>query len=511
MATRGGAVFHDQEAAFKAVRDSAKRVIDGCDLAEAFLSRYRQGDLNRLTLPTDPTIGLASIILEAGATARLVRALPKSRAANMPSARLNELNGTIAGLDTAIDSFNAISSEIEKDNRPLKFLKNGSVTGQITNEKYYDLGPAISDVYQKIDAVRNATALIGVHSYDHKTEARYEESAGEIARRAENLRAEIEETLVTAKALAGEIEQRKADAEESRVQLTAELEGQKAALSQTSQDAQSAKLAVEAARDAIGEIKSTIDATKTELDESVGEAENKLEEIGSFHSELSAIRSELDKLRMSASENASIQTEYIGQVKDLIAEAEAMVSGATNAGLAKAFDEERKRLASEMGWALFSFLVGIVFLFLTTILLAAYVFEIPIDVFGYNLGQAGQTPERGDEITLAGVVSRTVILLAPFWLTLFSSRRYRNLFDLRQQYTHKYSMAFSVEGFKQQAPQYAEQLAAWVFHVVAEPPVSVKSSKGMGDNPLPDVPSVVRAPLERFGILNPTNRGGDPH
>ena len=120
-----------------------------------------------------------------------------------------------------------------------------------------------------------------------------------------------------------------------------------------------------------------------------------------------------------------------------------------------------------------------------------------------TLAKTGRTIERGDEITVAGVLSRTVILLAPFWLTLFSSRRYRNLFDLRQQYTHKYSMAFSVDGFKQQAPEYAEQMTAWVFHVVAEPPVSIRNSKGMGDNPIPDVQSVEKDQLERFGILKP--------
>lgn len=509
MATLGGAVFQDQETAFKAVRDSAKRVINGCNLAEGFLERYRQGTLKQLTLPADPNVGFTSILLEACATARLVRSLSHSRAANMPTVRLNELNGTISGLDAALSSFNAMSTEIEKDNRPLKFHKNGTVNGQITGEQYYDLGAPISDIFQKVDAVRNATALIGVHSYDPKLETRYEETAGEIARRAEVLRSEIEQMVLNVKSSANEIEQRKAEAEANQSQLNHEFEGQRENFSRITAEAQAAKVAAESARDAIGEVKSTIDGKKSELDQSVAQAETKLEEIASFHSELSAIRAELKGLRTSADENAALQNQYVGDVRALIAEAEAMVSGATNAGLAKAFDEERTRLANGMGWALFSFLVGILCLFLTTILLAAYVFEIPIDLFGYNVGQAGKTIERGDEITLAGVVSRTVILLAPFWLTLFSSRRYRNLFDLRQQYTHKYSMAFSVDGFKQQAPKYSEQMAAWVFHIVAEPPVSAKSSKGMGDNPLPDIQSVVKSQLERFGVLNSDKPAGD--
>lgn len=505
MATLGGGVFQDQEAAFKSVRDSAKRVIDGCNLAEGFLTRYRQGSLKQIHLPADPSVSLPSILSEAAGTARLVRSLSQSRAANMPTVRLNELNGTIASLDEALKAFNATAEAVEKENRPLKIMKDGNVSGQITGDHYYDFGSTISEVFQKIDAVRNATALIGVHSYDLKVESRYEQSAGEIARRAEALRSEIEKALADAKSSAEEIEQTKAEAEAKRTEFGVELEAQKASLAEITQGAEAAKAAADTARDAISEVKATIDETSSELEESASQAEKKLEEIGAFHSELSAIRSELESLRANADKNSELQTKYVEEVKSLITEAESMVSGATTAGLAKAFDDERKGLSKGMTWAMFSFFVGIVFLFLTTILLAAYVFEIPLNIFGYNVGQTGRTVERGDEITVAGVLSRTVILLAPFWLTLFSSRRYRNLFDLRQQYTHKYRMAFSVDGFKQQAPDYAEQMTAWVFHVVAEPPVSTKSSKGMGDNPIPDIQSVVKEQLERFGMLK-TNR-----
>ena len=70
-------------------------------------------------------------------------------------------------------------------------------------------------------------------------------------------------------------------------------------------------------------------------------------------------------------------------------------------------------------------------------------------------------------------------------MTLFSARRYQRLFALRQQYSHKYNMAFSVEGFKQQAPTFQEQIAYWVFQIVGANPVPAKSDgRDMGQHPV---------------------------
>ena len=422
----------------------------------------------------------------------------------MPASRLNELNGTVSALAAGLERFVATATDVGKDARPLKYNKDGKVFGSITNEQYYDFGEIISDIFHRIEALRNATALIGIVSYDPKAEQRYEESVSEAARNAAGTSQEIKDVLAEARERAKALTCLVESSEAQNESLSDTWKGTQATFDGMTSEATEAKEAVEAIRDEISEIKSATDSVKAELDKSASEASSKFGEIGVFHSKMKEIEAELDNLRAEASKGDEQQKQYTARVVELIREAEEMVSGATTAGLAKAFDEERQRLSTAMVWALFSFLVGIAFLFLTTILLAAYVFEIPISIFGYNVGQAGSTPERGDEITLAGVLSRTVILLAPFWLTLFSSRRYRNLFDLRQQYTHKYSMAFSVDGFKQQAPTYAEQMAAWVFHVVAEPPVTVKSSRSMGDNPLPDINAAIKEQLGRFGVLKRT-------
>ena len=494
-------MFRDQEEAFRSVRDGVKRVLERSSEAIAAAGRLRPHGLREWYLPNDANTSMASVLIEAGSIARFTRSLTQIRAANMPASRLAELSGVVSDLASALDSFLSMVADVEKDNRPLKYMKDGTVFGSLTNEQYYNFGEPIADIYRRIEAVRNSPALIGIVAYDPKSEERYEHSVSEVARRAAAIAESINEILYETKEQAAKVTEIAEEARVERESAAESWEEAKSNFDEMTSGAETAKQQLESVKDQVIATNQTITDTHSGLSKSAEEANEKIEEIDSFHTKVAAIQAELEDLRSRAASGHDLQAQYTTRVEELVTEAEAMVSGATTAGLAKAFDDERNRLSTEMGRAMLSFLVGIVFLFVTTILLAAYVFEIPIEIFGYNVGQAGATPERGDEITLAGVLSRTVILLAPFWLTLFSSRRYRNLFDLRQQYTHKYSMAFSVDGFKQQAPVYAEQMAAWVFHVVAEPPVTVKTSKGMGDNPLPDINAVVKAQLERFDVL----------
>lgn len=496
-------MFPDQEAAFKSARESTKRLSAQCTEAEAFLDRYKRHRLEEVQLPADPSVSLRSVLLEASACARLCQSLSQARAGNMPTVRLNELNGTIAALETAVGALNAVAQALEKDNRPLKLFRSGIIQSALTGDQYYDFGPLLSDIFQRIDALRNSPALIGVQTLNLHVETKYAESASEVARAVGLLRDKAEELVAEMQSRVKEISDEKDSFDAKREDVFAEWRSQKDALDDLVLAAESAKLSAEESQENAKGLLGQAESIKEMLDGVAASAQDSAREIGVFHGNVENIRAELESLREAADAGFDTQKGYILRVRELIVEAEGMVSGATTAGLAKAFDEERKMLSRGMGWAMFSFLIGIAFLFITTILLAAYVFEIPLELLGYNVGQLGQTPERGDEITLAGVLSRTVILLAPFWLTLFSSRRYRNLFDLRQQYTHKYSMAFSVDGFKQQAPAYAEQMAAWVFHIVSEPPVSMKTSRGMGDNPLPDIQAVVNDQIERFRILKP--------
>lgn len=64
---------------------------------------------------------------------------------------------------------------------------------------------------------------------------------------------------------------------------------------------------------------------------------------------------------------------------------------------------------------------------------------------------------------LAGLGSRGLLILPALLLAGFAAHRHSALFRLREEYSHKYSMAASVQGFKIQAPSFQEPIAAAVF------------------------------------------------
>lgn len=204
---------------------------------------------------------------------------------------------------------------------------------------------------------------------------------------------------------------------------------------------------------------------REEVDRLAAQAQEAFKDISVFQAGLATTQNRLKNAYEKAS---NLTMEFENQrdnVTYMIAQAEKMVSGSTVAGLAKAFSDERTELDKSMKGAFNGFIAGIVLLFFTSGALAAYILNIPIN------GLEWLTTRGSADPTLAQVLSRAVIVIAPFWLTLFSARRYRSLFDLRQQYSHKYNMAFSMDGFKTQAPEFAEKIAAWVFTIVAANPV----------------------------------------
>jgi hypothetical protein len=277
------------------------------------------------------------------------------------------------------------------------------------------------------------------------------------------------------------------------------------------------KEAISAQETAVQEALSQLTSASASAAEHATLTQTKLDDVtrltaqaGTYHTELTTYAATLDatEKRVKAIEDragatVSAMDQQRGQVASLLTEAERMVSGATVAGLAKAFADERTSLESSMRAAYVGFVVGIVLLALFSTVIAAYVLNIPVSILGLHI-PAQARGASGYEVTIAGIISRALILVAPFWLTLFSARRYRSLFDLRQQYSHKYNMAFSMEGFKNQAPEYKEAIAAWVFQIVAANPLLQKPGTAMDEPPPTAVNELISGATSALGrVLRP--------
>lgn len=473
-----------------------------------FIQKFHNGEAWKFGNVPGYEYSLSEVSVDSLKVLRTIKSWPVNRVGLSSQNSTEQILNALNGMESNIDALSGVQDRLSNEIRPLEFLSFFFQT-KINNEEVVNLSNYTVNLFGSLEAVKQSISSFSFYK-------KFEGGSGEEL-------VLLSDLLASVKATREAISEVRSEASDGAQQIEGLL--QKAEEGRQQDAARSAELVTSLeerlarAETLLGELEARqeeVDAVKVEasnagatIGDILGESKSSIEEIREFSNEVFGLNSKIESVLSRADEGYARQKEYIEKVEALIERAESMVSGATVAGLAQAFSDERKSLEKNMKWAMGSFIVGIIFIFLVTILLGAYVFEIPLTVGGIKLSGPGSTPALGDEITIAGVLSRTIILLAPFWLTLFSARRYRNLFDLRQQYSHKYNMAFSVDGFKQQAPAYQEQIAAWVFHVVAEAPVTnaKKPGRGMDESPMLALQEIAKLPHEKFDELLKAVRG----
>jgi hypothetical protein len=169
-------------------------------------------------------------------------------------------------------------------------------------------------------------------------------------------------------------------------------------------------------------------------------------------------------------------------VDSLTAQAETMLFGATNAGIASTFKEEVAALDKRIRDAERMFLFGLLTIGASLIPLIVYMFNVT----------------AGESLTIESVLARTALLIPSVWLTRHFARRVHANFELRQQYVHKYAMGAIVEPFRRQAGDHGPNVVAGVAEELMKNPANVmKRHQRMGDGPAEDMSEVLR-PLTRL-------------
>jgi hypothetical protein len=149
------------------------------------------------------------------------------------------------------------------------------------------------------------------------------------------------------------------------------------------------------------------------------------------------------------------------EVARLNASAEAMLKGATVAGLASSFGEIRDKVTGELKSARRSFYWSLVFLAISVLPLVVYV----VPGLGFMKFLSGEI--KPSDFELGQVIVRALLLIPGIWFARFAAARHSALFRLREHYEYKYSIAASVEGFKMQAPTFKDEIAATAFRELA--------------------------------------------
>ncbi len=181
-------------------------------------------------------------------------------------------------------------------------------------------------------------------------------------------------------------------------------------------------------------------------------------------------------------------------VARLISQAEDMLKGATNAGLAGSFSQKQTSTDSELRKARFVYYVSILLLALLT--LPIFLYSLPREfvaeawklIFHTEVPALVSAPtSRTFEEHVISLIGRAVFLIPGLLFVRFASVRHAQLFRLREDYTYKYSIAASVEGFMKQAKNYADDIAFSSYLQLAYNPTDKmdhKSDDSKMPNPL---------------------------
>ena len=231
------------------------------------------------------------------------------------------------------------------------------------------------------------------------------------------------------------------------------------------------------AKNNLGSIKTIINESKTtqgELNSLVkgnealsDELEELKEEATTFNGEIDTMKqnhadkmAKADKLlsdltekynKFSTDMDTKAKAVY-SEIKSLSEQADSMLSGATNAALATAFNAKRQEASDELAMALSFYNKAIECLWISIIPLVLVLLAMSIGIL----------PAKPWTI-----FSAVIIVMPGLFLQHFAASRYADTFRILEDYTYKYSIAMGVEGYKKAAPEYADEIAASTFEQIA--------------------------------------------
>ncbi|HUW27382.1 MAG TPA: hypothetical protein VMV97_02115 [Sulfuriferula sp.] len=212
--------------------------------------------------------------------------------------------------------------------------------------------------------------------------------------------------------------------------------------------------------------------------------------IAAYRVKFDAFQSELDDRQEQFSEfeanTKKVQvasTKREAEIDRLTKIADAMISGATTAGLSTSLEDTRARYEKRMNGAKKGFYWAVAILILFALPLVA---QLVPGLFGSWF----PLPNPNQDGTPYTVLGKIFLLLPATWLTAFFTKSYAEYFHLEREYAHKAALAKSVDGFKRQAPKYEEEITAEVFMEIRTNPAN-RDGPEPAAHPLYDVLSKV--------------------
>ncbi len=227
----------------------------------------------------------------------------------------------------------------------------------------------------------------------------------------------------------------------------------------------------------IASIKSDVSKNKTEIEQrlteirTITEKSNQLREtVDNYQATFQSFQEHLDQLTGAHDKGIAEQAVLLSSLKEIEKNieninlrAEQMLSGATVAGLASEFGDARNALSTELTWAGRAFYLAILLLAFSVIPMGLLFFPRFDPILASTINELGQP-----QFDFAAQAIVRLLIIVPFaWLAKFTAARHGRLFRLREHYSYKHTLAASVDGFKHQAPDLEQEIAAVVFEALS--------------------------------------------
>ena len=312
---------------------------------------------------------------------------------------------------------------------------------------------------------------------------------------------ELAEILADSRRIASDIRTAYADSKSASmaaIDLKREIEADKA-------EAQRNKNESSDDRNTTAEYKSEASARLAEIRLVAETAASLSNQVTAYEAQFSLFKGQLDERDKRYAAQSGKLDDLISknehstaEIERLTKDANAMLTGAVVAGLASAYAAIKKELNDQLAWARWGFFTGIVFLTLSLLPLAAYT----VPFLGNWLGQAPPPSDLKVESYALQILARLALLLPAAWYLRFAANRHAALFRLREEYAHRYSLASSVEGFKKQAEEFKDQIAAATYENISINPASAMDktkNPSDGDPPNPIMRALVDAVEKTLG------------
>lgn len=283
---------------------------------------------------------------------------------------------------------------------------------------------------------------------------------GDLVRDAEILRDRASQMAAAAKESADVASEREKSTQDVLAQAEAILSKVTAVQQQATTDTASVTALVEKIK--------TIGSGADSLEEQITEYQGKFD---AFQKQLDERNARFAKFEKDIQATDDANAERYTEIDRLTKQAEAMISGATTAGLAKSLEDTRARYESRMNGAKTGFKWSVLLLIVSALPLAAHLLP-------GLLGSWIPAIDSKAEGSPYAVLGKIVLLLPGTWLTAFFTKSYAEFFHLEREYAHKAALAMSVDGFKRQAPQYEQEITAEVF-------LEIRNNPARGNPPDP--------------------------